>query len=234
MLLHPIVSHLMSLGLPDKAGAAANVLLAAGAVLLKPALDSLLISGFPSLTTLGGRVGDVSYSKGLTLLGPVVKWYQHHDTVVPFLRTTKPILSSMPLLQPSSMTAAASGVMYGTTACFLSLVAAVTFLVRSQAGSEPGEPGGRSSSSSSETGVYNRDERQAQNGRTAARRSGRRERESSSILLVPAILADKIHSDVFAAPEPMPPNDNQNNTPTEDVKPPAHSKFNESFIYLCD
>ena len=224
MLSHPIVSHSMSLGLPDKAGPAANVLLAAGAVLLKPALDSLLISGFPdsSVTTLGGRIGDVTYSKGLVLLEPAVKGYQHHDIVQPLLGTAKPILSSMPPLQPSSMTAA-SGVTFGMTACFLSLVAAATFLVRSHAGSEPGEPGGRSSSSLSETLAYNRQQRQAQNGRTAARRRGRREREFF-IIFVHAILADKIHFDMFAALDPMPPNNNQNNTPTEDLKPPAPSK----------
>ena len=186
----------MSLGLPDKVHlpgvAAANVALAAGTVLFKPALDSLLISGFPdsSVITFAGRIGDVTYSKGLTLLEPSVKGYQHHDIVVPFLRTTKPILSSMPLLQPSSMIAA-SGVMFGMTACFLSLVAAGTILVRSHAGSEPGGPGGPSSSSLSETLAHNHEQRQAQNGRAATRRRGRRGREFS-ILFVPAILADKI------------------------------------------
>ena len=227
----------MSLGLPDKAGVAANILLAAGAVLLKPALDSLLISDFPdsSIITFGGRVGDVAYAKGLTLLEPAVKGYQHHDIVVPFLRTTKPILSSMPLFQPSSMTAA-SGVMFGMTAC-LSLLTTGTFLVRSHAGSEPGEPGGPSSNSLSETLAYNREQRQPQNGRAAVRRRGRRGREFS-ILYVPAILADKIHFDVFAAPDPMPPNNNQNNNiRNEDIKPPAPSKSlltNHLSIFVTD
>ena len=76
----------MSPGLPVKAGVAANVLLAAGAVLLKPALDSLLIPD-SSVTTLSGRI-DVSYSSGLALLEPALKWNQHHDIVAPFLRTT--------------------------------------------------------------------------------------------------------------------------------------------------
>ena len=186
MLSHPIVSHSMSLGLPDKIhlpGVAANVLLAAGAI-LKPALDSLLISGFrdSSVTTFGGRIGDATYAKGLTLLEPTgtVKGYQHHDivgSVVPFLRTTN---SSMPLSQPST------GVMFGMTACFLSL-AAGTFLVRSHANSEPG---GSSSTplvgSLFQTLAYNREQRQAQNGRVAARRRGRREREFS-ILFIPVI-----------------------------------------------
>jgi hypothetical protein len=212
-------------------GVAANILLAAGAVLLKPALDSLLISGFPdtSVTTLGGRIGDVTYSKGLSLLEPTVK----DDIVAPFLRTTKPILSSMPLLQPSSMTAA-SGVMFGITACFLFLVAAGTFLVRSHAGYEPAS-GRPSSSSLSETLAYNREQRQAQNGRAASRRRGRHGREFS-ILFVSAILADKIHFDVFAAPDPMPPNNNQNNIPTEDIKPPKPSKSltNHLSIFVTD
>lgn len=185
MLSHPIVSHLMSLGLPDKAGVAASALLAAGAVLLKPALDSFLISGFPdfSATTLGGRIGDVTYSKALTILEPAVQGYQHDDIVAPFLRTTnlKPILSSMPLLQPSSMTAV-SGVMFGMTA--LSIAAAGAFLVRSHAGSEPGEPGGRSSSSLSEVLAYNREQRQVQNGRTAVRRGSRRGREFFNLFVL--------------------------------------------------
>ena len=243
MLSRLIVFHPMSLGLPDKAAsgvANVQVLLAAGAILLKPALDSFLISDFPdsqaSATTLSGRIGDVTYSKGLTLLEPAVKGYQHHDIVAPFqvLRTTQPILSSMPLLQPYSMTAA-SGVMFGITACFLSLVAAGTFLVRSHAGSEPGhghgESGGRSSSSLSEILAYNREQRQAQNGRTARRNRRRRE---FYILFVPAILADKIHFDVFAASDPMPPNNNQNNIPTEDIKPPAHSKSHFTNHLLTD
>ena len=179
MLSHPIVSHSMSLGLPDKVhlpGVAANVLLAAGAVLLKPALDFLLISGFPdsSVTTLGG---DIAYSKGLTLvLEPTVKGYQHHDVVVPFLKTTKSILSSMPL-QPSA------GVMFGMTACFLSLAAAGTFLVRSHTGSEPGGPSSTPLMSSlPETLAYNREQRQSQNGRATTHRRGRRWREFSILL----------------------------------------------------
>lgn len=228
----------MNLGLPDKVhlpSVAANVVLAAGAVLLKPTLDSLLISGFPdsSVITFGGRIGDITYSKGLSLLEPTVG-YQHYDIVAPVLKTTKPVLSSMPFLQPSSMTAA-GGVMFGMTAC-LSLVAAGTFLVRSHAGSEPDEPGGPSSSSLSETLPYNHQQRQARNGRAAARRRGGRGREFS-ILLVPAILADKIHFDIFAAPDPMLPNNNQNNIPTEDIKPPAPSKSlltNHLSIFVTD
>lgn len=166
----------MSLGLPVKAGAASNVLLAAGVVLLKPALDSLLIPD-SSVTTLSGRIG---YSKGLTLLEPAFKVNQHHDIVAPFLRTTKPILSSMPLLLPSSITAATgSGVVFGMATCFLSLAAAGSFLVRSHAGSESGEPGGCFPSSLSETLAYNREQRQAQNGRTAARRRSRGGRKFS-------------------------------------------------------
>ena len=232
MLSHPIVSHSMSLGLPDKVhlpGVAANALLATGAVLLKPALDFLLISGFPdsSVATLGG---DVAYSKGLTLvLEPTVKGYQHHDVVVPFLRTTKPILSSMPL-QPSA------GVMFGMTACFLSLAAAGTFLVRSHTGSESGGPSSTPMMSSlPETSAYNRGQRQAQNGRAAAHRRGRRWRELS-ILLAPAMLADKIHFDVFPAPDPVPPNNNQNNIPVG-IKPHAPSKSlltNRLSIFVTD
>ena len=234
MLLHPISSHPMSLGLPDKAGAAANVLLAAGAVLLKPALDSLLIPGFSdsSVHTFSGRIGDVS-SEGLSLLA--VKGNQHRDILTPSLRTSKSILSSTtPLLQPLSITAA-SGVMFGMAACFLSLVAAGTFLLRSHAGSER-EPGGRFSSSLSETLAYNREQRQAQNGRTATRRRSTRRREFS-ILFVFAILADKIHFNVFPAPDPTPPNNNQNNRPTEDIKPPAPSMSlftNQSPIFVTD
>ena len=172
----------MSPGLPVKAGVAANVLLAAGAVLLKPALDSLLIPD-SSVTTLSGRI-DVSHSSGLALLEPALKWNQHHDIVAPFLRTTKPILSSMPLLLPSSITAATgSGVMFGMAATFLSLAAAGGFLVRSHSGHEPGEPGGRFPSSLSETLAHNRDQRQAQNRRMAAA-SRRRSRGAREFLIL--------------------------------------------------
>lgn len=43
------------------------------------------------------------------------------------------------------------------------------------------------------------------------------------------MLADEIHFDVFAAPDPIPPNNNQNSRPTEDIKPPAPSK---SLLYI--
>ena len=224
----------MCLELPDKAGAAANILLAAGAVLLKPALDSLLISlsGFPdsSFTTLGARIGDVTYSKGLILLEPAVKGYQHHDVVAPILKTTKPILSSMPPLQPSVMTAA-SGVMLGMAACFLSLVAAGAFLVRSHAGSETGEPGGRSPSSLSEILAYNREQRQAQNGRTAARRRSRRGREFS-ISFVPAILADKLTCS--QPPIPCRPITIRTITLLWTSSRPHVSRFLRIIYHLCD
>ena len=188
MLSHPILSDSMSLGLLDKVhlpGVAANVLLAAGAVFLKPALDFLLISGLSdsSVATFGGCIGKVTSSKGITLLEPTVKGYQHHDIVAPLLRTSKPIFSSMPLLQPSA------GVMFGMTACSLSLVAAGTFLVRSHAGSDPRGPSSTPLGSLSETLACSSEQPQAQNGREEARRRGRREGEFP-ILFVPAILVD--------------------------------------------
>jgi hypothetical protein len=231
MLSHPI-AYSMSLALPDKVHLP-NVILAAGTVLLKPALDSLLISGFPdSSVTLGGRI--VTYSKGLTLLEPMpVAAVKGYDIMVP-TTSTKPILPSIPLLQFSSMTAASGvTVMFGMTACFLFLVAAGTFLVRSHAGSEPAS--GPSSRSLSETLAYNREQRQAQNGRAAARRRGGRGRASEFSILF--VSADKIHFDVFAAPDPIPPNNNQNDIPTEDIKPPEPSKSlltNHFSIFVTD
>ena len=50
-------------------------------------------------------------------------------------------------------------------------------------------------------------------------------------------MADKIHFDVFAAPDPIPPNNNQNNIPTEDIKPHAPSKSlltNHLSIFVTD
>jgi hypothetical protein len=188
----------MSFALPDKVHLP-NVILAAGTVLLKPALDSFLISGFPdsSVTTLCGRI--VTYSKGLTLLEPMpVAAVKGYDIMMVSTTSTKPILPSIPLLQPSSRTmTAASGVMFGMTACFLFLVAAGAFLVRSHAGSEPAS-GGPSSRSLSETLAYNREQRQAQNGRAAARRRGRRGRGSEFSMLF--VSADKIHFDIVRSP----------------------------------
>lgn len=228
MLSHPIASHSMGFALPDKVHFP-NVILAAGTVLLKPALDSLLVPGFPdsSVTTLGGRI--VTYSKGLTLLEPMpVAAVKGYEIMAP---TTKPILPSIPLLRPSSKTAV-SGVMFGMGACFLFLVAAGTFLVWSHAGSEPAS-GGPSSRSLSETLAYNREQRQAQNGRAAARRRGVRGRASEFSILF--VYADRIHFDVFAAPDPIPPNNNQNDIPTaEDIKPSKSLLTNHFSIFVTD
>ena len=206
LLTNSIIPCSISLAKVQLPGVAANVLLAAGAV----ALDSFLISR-SSQSTLGGRVGDLTYSKVPVLSEPTAKGYDA------FVRTTKPIPSSI----PSSMTA---GVMFGLAACFLSLVTAGAFLIRTHAGSQSGAT---SSSpplgSSPETLVYNREQHQSRDGRAVPRRSGRR-REFLSSYLCLRYLADKIHYGVFVAPNPIPPNNN-NNIPTEDVKPPVPSKL---------
>lgn len=166
----------MNLDKGQLSGVTANILLAAGAVLLKPALDSLLIFGFPD-DTLGEPIGELIYSKRLALLESTAKG---HDILTPFARTTKPIPSSMPLLQPSSTTA---GIMFGLAACFLSLMAAGTFLVWTAAGSQsysssPPPP----SRSLSETLAYNREQRQARDKRAIPRRRGGRGREFSCVI----------------------------------------------------
>jgi hypothetical protein len=173
---HIPLSCSMSLDKVQLPGVAGNVLLAAGAVLLNPALDSLLISGFPDslVTTLGGRISDLTYSKRLASLEPTAKGY---DIVTPFVETTKSIPSSM---QPSSMS---TGVMFGVAACFLSLVAAGTFLVRTHADSQSGRHSSPAHLRSlSETLAYNREQRQAQDGRAVPRRRGGRGREFSHLI----------------------------------------------------
>lgn len=166
----------MSLDKGQLPGVTANVLLAASAVLLKSALDSLLIFGFPD-TTLGEPIGDLVYSKGLALLEPTVRGY---DIVTPFVRTTKPIPSSVPLLQPSSTTA---GIIFGLATCFLSLMAAGTFLVWTAAGSQSYSPSSPSPLRSlSETLAYNREQRRAQDRRAIPRRRGGRGREFSCVI----------------------------------------------------
>ena len=169
MLSHKIVSS-MSLALLDTVQLpdAANVLLAAGAVLFKPILDSRLMSA-ASVPTLSARISDLTYSKRLLVLNPAAKG---PDIVTPFIGSTKLILSSMPPLQPPSMS---TGVMFGMAACILSLVAAGTFLVRTHVGSQSGGPSSPPPLRSlSETLAHNREQRQAQNGRGVPRRSGRR------------------------------------------------------------
>ena len=135
-------------------GLATNVLLAAGA--LKPALDYFLMHS-------GSPVATVIYPKG-----------SHHAT--PFVRTIKlNTPSSMPPLQPSC------GLIFGMSVCFLSLVVAGSFLVRTHAGSHSPGPSSPPPLRSSQTLTHNPEQRQAQVRREAPRRSGRG-RESLSYL----------------------------------------------------
>jgi len=172
----------MSLALLDTvqlSGVAANVLLASGAVFLKPALDSLLMYEY-SESPVGGRIGGLTTTKGLVLLEPAAKRYQNHDIVTPFVRTTKLVPSSMPLLQLPPTTAS---VMFGMAACFLSLVAAGIYLVRTHADPQSGGPSSPPPSRSlSETLAYNREQRQARGGRDVPRRRSGRGRESPILL----------------------------------------------------